>query len=104
MSKITARLGQSPAERKRYVLDLDLELDDGEVVNDIEVAITSPTDADTMIVVDGVTIAPDGRQAAFYVSSGEDLNSYLIQFLSTTSLTKVLETVVQFDIASKVSA
>lgn len=104
MSKITARLGQSPAERKRYILDLDLELDDGEVVNDIEVTITSPTDAATMIVVDGVTIAPDGRQAAFYVSIGEDLNSYLIQFLSTTSLTKVLETVVQFDIASKVSA
>lgn len=104
MSQITARLGQSPAERKRYILDLDLELDDGETITDIDIVVTSPTGSAIPIVVDGVVVAPDGRQAAFYVSIGEDLNSYLIQFLSTTSLTKLLETVVQFDIASKVSA
>lgn len=102
MSTITARFKQSPSEKKRYILDLDLELDSGELITDIDVAITSPTGAITNLVVNGVVIAPEGRQATFYASIGEDLGSYLVQFLSTTSLAKILETVVQFDIASKV--
>ncbi len=104
MSKLTARFGQSPVERKRYILDLDLELDSGELVEGIVANVTTPTDSDVLIVVDDIVVAPSGRQATFYVSLGEDQGSYLIQFLSTTSLEKVLETVVQFDIASKVSA
>ena len=104
MSEITARFKQSPSERKRYVLDLDLELDSGELMDDVAVAITSPTGATTNLTVDAVAIAPEGRQATFYASIGEDLNSYLVQFLTTTSLGKILETVVQFDIAAKVSA
>jgi hypothetical protein len=103
MSTITGRFKQSPSERKRYILDLDLELDAGETIDDIEAAITSPTGSAVPVVADTITVAPGGRQATFMVSEGEDANSYLVQFLTTTSLEKILETVVQYDIAAKVT-
>lgn len=104
MSTLTGRFPQSPVERKRYVLDLDLELDSGEVIDDIAVAVTSPSGSLVELVCDDVVVAPLGRQATFYISLGEDAASYLVQFLSTTSLEKIIESVVQYDIAVKVTA
>ena len=104
MSTITGRFKQSPNERKRYILDLDLELDSGEQIDEVETNITSPTGSAVPVVADTITVAPEGRQATFMVSAGEDANSYLIQFLTTTTLGKVLETVVQYDIEAKVTA
>lgn len=102
MSTLTGRFKQSPTERKRYVLDLDLELDTGEIIDDIAVAVTTITGSLIPVVCDDVVVAPEGRQATFYISLGEDAASYLVQFLSTTSLEKILESVVQYDIGAKV--
>lgn len=104
MTELSGRFKQSPGERKRYVLDHDLDLDTGEVVEDVEVAVTSPSGSLVLLVCDDVVIAPTGRQFTFYASLGEDAGTYEIQFLATTSLEKILESVVQFDIATKVSA
>lgn len=103
MSTRSARLTQTPSERKRYVLDWDTQLSDGEIVLDIDVTITSPTNAPVSpaLVIDGITIGPGGRQAVFYASGGADTHTYEVQFFATTSIAQELEDIAEFDISEK---
>lgn len=103
MSTISAKLKQTPSERKRYVLDWDAQLSEGEIVLVIETTITSPTNAPVSpaLVIDSITIGPTGRQAVFYASGGADVHTYEVQFFATTSIAQELEDIAQFDIAEK---
>lgn len=104
MSQLSASFRQSPNETKRYILDFTLDLDPGETVLSTVIAITSPTNAPATpaLTCTNVLVSPNGLQIVFYISGGVDGNSYEVQFLTKTSLSKVLEDVVQYNIAVKV--
>lgn len=109
MSQLSARFRQSPSERKRYVLDYTLELAAGEQITSLPVpAITQtnfPQVPSPALVVDGIVLIPDDdglvRSVAYYTSGGSDTCIYEINFLATTSITQVLEDVVQMTISVK---
>lgn len=104
MSEISAKFKQSPSERKRYVSDFTLDLDDGETITGVVTSVTSTTDAPVSpaLVCNSVMVAPSGTQFIYYISGGVDANTYMVDFEVTTSLSKTLESVVQYDIAVKV--
>lgn len=110
MSTLSARFIQSPAETKRYVLDYTLQLAPGENINSIAVNIVPTTGPATApaaaaLVVSGMALLPPVKGqtigAAFFVSGGVNQGQYEIQFLATTSLTQILEDVVQFSLTEK---
>ena len=102
MTTLSARFKKSPGERQRYILDYTRDLDAGETVTVVATAITSTTGNPTALIVDGILIAPSGIQVVFYAGAGIDTNVYEVQFLATTSLGKILEDVVEFDVGVKV--
>lgn len=104
MTTLSAKLKQTPSERKRYMLDYDAQLSSGESVTGISVTVTSPTNAPVSpaFVIDSIVIGPGGRQAIFYASGGIDTHTYNVQFFATTSIDQDLEDVAEFDIAEKV--
>lgn len=102
MSVLSGRFQQTVSEVKRYELDYTDQLASGETVVSIAVNVTSPSGASTMLTINNVAITPAGNQAVFYASGGQDLSSYEVQFLATTTLTQVFEDVVAFDTVDKV--
>lgn len=104
MSVISARFTQTPLEKKRYLLDYNAELSEGELITLVEATVTSPTNAPVSpaFAVTSIVIAPGSRQAAFYGAGGVDTHAYEVSFLITTSVGQKFEDVVQFDIAEKV--
>lgn len=103
MSVLTGKFKQSPNEKKRYVMDYSLDLDSGEIITIVAPAIVNPTGAPVSpaFVCDGVAIAPAGTQFIFYASGGADGFQYEIQFIVTTSLSKIFDNVVAFPIGVK---
>lgn len=103
MSILLAKFQQSPSEVKRYVYDLSLDLDTGETITIVTPTIYPPTGATTpALVCNGVAIAPAATSFIYYTSGGQNGYQYEIQFLVTTSLSKVLEGVVAVVVGSKV--
>lgn len=104
MTTLSAKLKQTPGERKRYMLDYAAQLSSGEAVTSIDFTITSPTNAPVSpaFVIDSIVIGPGGLQAIFYASGGADTHTYEVQFFATTSIAQLLEDVAEFDIAEKV--
>lgn len=110
MSTLSARFTQSPAEVKRYVMDYTLQLAPGENIDSIAVNIVPTAGPATAIgapplQVTGAALLPPVKGqtigAAFFVSGGVDQGQYEVQFLATTSLTQILEDVVQYTLAEK---
>jgi hypothetical protein len=105
MSQITARFIQGPDEVRRYLLDYTLDLNTGESLSSIAVTISSPTDQPPTLVVNNIVLAPavNGQvtQATFFVSVGLSGASYELDFLATTSLSQVIETVVAINVVNK---
>lgn len=100
---LSARFNQSPAEKRRYLLDYTLQLAAGETLTGFVVTISSPTDVPNVGVfaITGLAIAPGGLQAAFFASGGLDLTTYDVKFVATTTLTQQLEDVVEFTVREK---
>lgn len=104
MSTLSARFKQGPQEVKRYLLDYTLFLSAGETVTGVVPSITNMTTpplGSPPLVVSSVTLGPGGLQAFYFISGGATGQSYEVTFLATTSITQVLEDVVQYDIAEK---
>jgi hypothetical protein len=101
MSTFQAVFSQSPAERKRYVLDYTLFLAPGEGIVSIATAI-SPIDMTSPFVIDGMALLPPDVVggptigAAYFASGGNNTEVYEVQFLATTTLGQILEDVVQY--------
>lgn len=102
MSVITARYNQSPFEVRRYLTDYSLDLAAGENLIGITFTITSPSgEVSPTLVVNNVVLAPaiNGQvtQMTFFVSGGTPGQNYEIDFLATTSIAQIIETVVAFN-------
>lgn len=107
MSLITARFNQSPLEARRYLLDYVLDLAVGESLSSLAFSISSPSgELSPTLVVSSVVLAPAVggvvNQATFFVSGGTAGQSYEIDFLATTSIAQIIETVVAVNIQVKV--
>jgi hypothetical protein len=101
MSTFQARFKQSPAERKRYVLDYTLFLAPGENIVSVATAITQNAGAASPpLVINGMALLPQVNNqtigAAYFCSGGVDGGVYEVQFLATTSIGQVLEDIVQY--------
>lgn len=100
---LSARFNQSPAEKKRYLLDYTLQLAAGEIITGIVVAISSPTDGVNAgaFAITGVAIAPGNLQAAYFAAGGLDQTTYNVQFIATTSVGQRLEDIVEYNLREK---
>jgi len=104
MSTLSARFVQSPEEVKRYLLDYTLFLVPGEAVTSIVPTVKNlgtPPVGSPPLVVSTIVLGPGGIQALYFISGGVDGQSYEVTFLATTSVTQVLQDVVQYDIVEK---
>jgi hypothetical protein len=108
MTTLSARFTQSPAETKRYVMDYTLQLASGEAISSVAVNIIQtggPTMGVPALVVNNVALLPPVNGvvlgAAFYVSGGGNGCQYEVQFLATTSISQILEDIVQYVLAEK---
>ena len=101
MSNISARFVQTPNEVKRYLVDYTLDLAIGETLVSIGTPTVVPTPGQQVspaLVINSVVIAPGALQFAFFAQGGVNGNNYEVQFLVTTSLGQVRETVIAFNI------
>lgn len=103
MSVLSGKFKQSPNEVKRYVMDYSLDLDVGEIITIVAPTVVNPSGAPVSpaFVCTGVAIAPSGTSFIYYASGGSDGWQYEIQFLVTTSLSKVFDNVVAYPIGVK---
>lgn len=102
MSILSGRFTQTISEKKRYMLDYTSDLAPGETIISIVPSVTSPSGSTNMLVIDNVAITPDANQVVFYASGGDDLASYEVKFLATTSIAQIFEDVVAYDLVDKV--
>lgn len=103
MSVLLAKFKQSPNEVKRYVADYSLDLDSGETITTVTPTVIPAAGSTTPVLVcNGVAIAPAGTSFIYYVSGGQNGYQYEVQFLVTTTLSKVLEGVVAYPIEAKI--
>lgn len=103
MSRISGRFEQAPEEKRRYILNYNLTLSEGETVTSMNVPpVTQIFGRATVapLVIDGVIIGPGNTQVVFYASGGDDQTEFEVQFLATTSAAQVIEDVVSFSIES----
>lgn len=103
--RVTAVFTQGAQEIKRYLLDYTLNLAVGETVTAVPApTITTPqgqSDANSpTLTVTGIVIGPGNLVVAYFVQGGVAGGTYYVNFLTTTSLTQVLEDVVQYNIQS----
>lgn len=93
---LLGRYKQQTGERRKRGIDFDRFLEDGEIITDVDTAVTPATD--TPLVVDDVTIDSDGRDFVYFVSGGEDNTEYTIEFSVTTSGGQTLENEVEIEV------
>lgn len=103
--KITAVFTQGVGEIKRYVLDYTLNLATGETISTMpQPAITTPqgqSDANSpTLIVNDIVVGPGALTVIFFVKGGVASGTYYIDFKANTSLSQVLEDVVQMNTAS----
>lgn len=107
MSKITARFNKSPLSVRRYLIDFTLDLATGESVSSIAVpTVTSPSgELVPSLVINNIVLAPavNGvvNQATFFASGGTSGQTYEVEFLTTTSIGQILDTVIAYTVQVK---
>jgi hypothetical protein len=107
MSKITARFDKSPASVRRYLIDYTLDLATGESISSIAApTVTSPSGEESpTLVINNIVLAPavNGvvNQATFFASGGTSGQTYEVEFLATTSIGQIFDTVIAFTVQVK---
>lgn len=107
MSLITARFNKSPAESRRYLIDMTLDLATGESIASIAApTVTSPSgELVPTLVINNIVLAPAvGGQvtmATYFASGGTAGQTYEVDFLVTTTLPQVLEVVTAYTVQVK---
>lgn len=108
MSLITARFNKSPAESRRYLIDMILDLATGESIASIAAPVVISTSGELVptLVISSIVLAPavNGQitQATFFAAGGTPGQTYEVDFLVTTTLPQVLEVVVAYIIQVKI--
>lgn len=75
-------------ERKRYTLEYDCWLSEGEVLADFTIAIT-PTSVSNPLVADGAYSNPEHTGISTYLSGGNAGVAYTVTFIATTSMGQI---------------
>jgi hypothetical protein len=86
------------------MLDWTSQLNPGETIASVVAVVTpiqTPPVGAVAVTVTGITLAPSGTQAVFFVQGGADGISYEVQFLGTSSIGQIFEDVVEVDIQEK---
>lgn len=79
-----AKFKQYTGEIKRYSIDYSQWLDPGETISDVSYEIQDNT-LTTPLAVSGAIVSDDNVSATFYISGGEDTETYeLVVTMSTT--------------------
>lgn len=86
------KFNKTPAERKRYTIDYTDWLDTSETVASVVYTIT-PSNT---LVVDAQSILAGNKKISFYISGGNDFETYNVEVKITTSTGQVKEDVVVF--------
>lgn len=93
---LLARYKQQPGELLKRIIDLDSWLEATEEITEVEVAAITPVSTSpfqcTSIVID-----PDGKKFAYYLTGGEDGETYKVEFRISTQ-TQVREDEIEVDV------
>jgi len=84
---------KASADRKRYVVDYEDWLNEGETIISVQALGNVPADN---FYVDGYVVDAGGLQVVFFVSGGVDAHSYDVTVTIVTSLQQVKEDFVTF--------
>lgn len=79
---LLGRYNQQPGETLKRLLDYVAWLEDTEIIQGVTTEITPVTD--TPLTVSSIVIDPAGKKFAYFVTGGEDGNTYEIKFTVTT--------------------
>lgn len=93
------RLGtfaKSPQERKRYTIDYTDWLETAETITAALYTIRQATSP--ALVVDAQSILTGNKKVSFYVSGGDDTETYDVEVKITTSTGQIKEDVVSFTV------
>lgn len=89
-----AKFSKTPDERKRYTVDYTDWLETSETVASATYAVREATTP--ALVVDAQSILSGNKKVSFYVSGGDDGETYNVEVKITTSTGQVKEDVVIF--------
>lgn len=90
-----AKFRKSPGDRKRYEVNYEDWLNEGETVTGVTMQGNVIDDA---FFVDGYVVDTDGKEVIFYVSGGLSGINYEVEITVTTSLQQVKEDTIVFSV------
>lgn len=76
------RYKQQPRDNLKRIIDLTRWLEDSEIITEVDVEVSPETE--TPLVCDPIAIDPAGKKFAYFITGGEDGQTYTVTFLTTT--------------------
>ncbi len=93
---LLARYKQQPGERLKKIIDLTKWLEESEEIESVTVKAVTPTTT-TPFEVSSIVIDPDGKKFAYWITGGEDGETYTVEFTISTQ-TQVREDEIEVDV------
>lgn len=90
------RYKQQPGENLKRIIDLDDWLEEDETITDVEVKDITPV-TEAPFTCPSVIVDPDGKKFAYYLTGGEDGETYKVEFTITTQ-TQTAEYEIEIDV------
>lgn len=92
------RFTKDPDEKKRYGIDYTKWLDTSETVVNVSLSKTGP---DSVFVVNGGSISPNGKRIIFFAQGGTSGKQYNAYVTITTSIGQIREDTIPFIVQSQ---
>jgi hypothetical protein len=93
---LLARYKQQPGERLKRIIDLTTWLESTEEIEDVVVKSITP-ETTSPFQCTSVVIDPDGKKFAYYLTGGEDGETYKVEFTISTQ-TQIREDEIEVDV------
>lgn len=93
---LLGRFKQQPGEKLKRIIDLTQWLEPSETIQTVVVKAITPV-TDTVFQCTSVVVDPAAKKFAYYLTGGEDGESYTVEF-STTTQTQVREDEIEVDV------
>lgn len=90
------RYRQQPGEKIKRIIDLDDWLESDETITDVELKAISP-ETESEFSCPSIVIDPGGKKFAYYLTGGEDGETYTVEFTVTTQ-TQIAEYEIEIDV------
>jgi hypothetical protein len=94
---ILGRYKQQAYDRRKRGIDFTDFLEDAEKISAVNEVIITPV-TDPPLVIDQVILDPAGKKIAYYVTGGENGQTYLAEFRTSTTLAQKREDGIEFEI------